>query len=65
VAVIASDRGERRVFRASSCAVLAGDVQRTAWRVNDVWDVSGYFEADCRLPSGEGLLGKVTFEHCH
>jgi hypothetical protein len=65
VAVIAADGGERLVFRASSCAVLAGDVQRTGWRVNDVWDVSGNFEVDCRLPSGEGLTGKFTFEHCH
>lgn len=58
--------GERRgVFRRSDCAVLRGDVQRTAWRVNNVADVSGFVEAECRLASGEELAGSITFEHCH
>jgi hypothetical protein len=64
VAVLGRE-GARPVFRSSSCAELRGDVQRSGWRVNDVWDVSGYLEADCRLASGEELHGRVTFEHCH
>ena len=65
VAVIGSDDGARAVFRSSSCTGLRGDVQRSGWRVNDVWDVSGFVEADCRLASGEELHGKLTFDHCH
>ncbi len=65
VAVIETEGARRPIFRASSCATLRGDVQRTGWRVNDVWDVSGFIEADCRLPSGEELRGRITFEHCH
>ena len=66
VVLIDSESGERRgIFRRSACAVLRGDVQRTGWRVNDVADVSGFVEIECRLPSGEELLGSITFEHCH
>lgn len=66
VALIDVASGERRgVFRRSDCAVLRGNVQRTAWRVNNVADVSGFVEAECRLASGEELAGSITFEHCH
>ncbi len=66
VALIDVASGERRgVFRRSDCTVLRGDVQRTAWRVNNIADVSGFVEADCRLASGEELAGSITFEHCH
>jgi hypothetical protein len=64
-AVIDTGSGARTVFRAASCKLLRGDVQRTGWRVNDLNDVSGHLEADCRLPSGEELHGKASFEHCH
>jgi hypothetical protein len=64
-AVIDTGSSTRTVFRAASCKVLRGDVQRTGWRVNDLNDVSGYLEADCRLDSGEELRGKTSFEHCH
>ena len=57
--------GERHVFRAGDCRELAGDVQRTGWRVNDVWDVTGHLTADCRLDSGVELVGSVSFDHCH
>ena len=66
VALIDSESGERRgIFRRSDCSVLRGDVQRTGWRVNSVADVSGFLEAECRLASGEELLGSIEFEHCH
>ena len=66
VALIDSASGERRgIFRRSDCSVLRGDVQRTGWRVNDVADVSGFVEAECRLASGEELVGSIQFEHCH
>lgn len=66
VALIDSESGERRgIFRRSDCNVLRGDVQRTGWRVNNVADVSGFLEAECRLASGEELLGSIAFEHCH
>lgn len=66
VALIDVASGARRgVFRRSDCTVLRGDVQRTAWSVNNVADVSGFVEAECRLASGEELAGSITFEHCH
>ena len=65
VAILGRGNRERPVFRTSACRVLSGDVNRSGWRVNDVWDVSGYVEADCRIPSGEELEGKITFENCH
>ncbi|HEX9669562.1 MAG TPA: hypothetical protein VGC93_08770 [Thermoanaerobaculia bacterium] len=65
VVVIDTESDRRPVFRSSSCAVLRGDVQRGGWRVNDIWDVSGYVEVDCRLTSGEELEGKISFAHCH
>ena len=66
LALIDSESGERRgIFRRSDCEVLRGDIQRTGWRVNDIVDVSGFIEAQCRLASGEELSGSITFEHCH
>lgn len=65
VVVIDTEGDRRPIFRSSSCAVLRGDVQRGGWRVNDVWDVSGYVEVDCRLTSGEELEGRISFAHCH
>ena len=64
-AVLGTDDGARFVFRSAACATLAGDVQRTGWRVDDVWDVSGHLTADCRLASGARLEGSVSFAHCH
>jgi hypothetical protein len=64
-AVIDTGSGARILFRSASCKVLRGDIQRTGWRVNDLYDVSGFLEADCRLDSGEELHGKTRFEHCH
>lgn len=66
VALIDSESGERRgIFRRSDCSMLRGDVQRTGWRVNNVADVSGFIEAECRLASGEELVGSIQFDHCH
>ena len=66
VALIDAESGERRgIFRRADCSVLRGDVQRTGWRINDVVDVSGFIEAECRLASGEEMAGSITFEHCH
>ena len=64
-AVIRRDDGGRHVFRAADCSTLSGDVQRTGWQVNDVWDVSGHLAADCRLDSGAELVGEISFTHCH
>ena len=66
VVLIDSASGEGRgIFRRSGCSVLRGDIQRTGWRVNNVADVSGFVEAECRLASGEELSGSIAFEHCH
>ena len=65
VALIDTGSGARTIFRSAACTTLRGDVQRTGWEVNDVHDVSGHLEADCRLPSGEELRGKISFAHCH
>lgn len=66
VALIDAESGERRgVFRRPDCTVLRGDVQRTGWLVNQVQDVSGFLEVDCRSQSGEEIRGAISFEHCH
>ena len=66
LALIDADSGERRgIFRRADCKTLRGDVQRTGWRINEVADVSGFVEVDCRLPSGVEMEGSIVFEHCH
>jgi hypothetical protein len=66
LALIDAESGERRaIFRRSDCKTLRGDVQRTGWRINEVADVSGFVEVDCRLPSGVEMEGSIAFEHCH
>ena len=65
-ALINSESGERRgIFRRSDCSVLRGDIQRTGWRINEIADLSGFVEIECRLPSGEEIEGSIAFEHCH
>ena len=65
-ALIDSASGERRgVFRRRDCNILRGDIQRTGWRINEIADLSGFVDIDCRLPSGEEIRGSITFEHCH
>ena len=66
LALIDAESGERRaIFRRADCKTLRGDVQRTGWRINEVADVSGFVEVECRLPSGAEIEGSIAFEHCH
>jgi hypothetical protein len=66
VAFIDPPTGERHaIFRHSSCPSLRGDVQRTAWRINGIADVSGFVEMECLSPTGSVITGRIVFKNCH
>jgi hypothetical protein len=66
-----------RVFRSSSpldrglllqrhdCDQLQLSLERTGWRINDVYDLRVSLEVDCRLPTGDSLRGQLAADHCH
>ena len=66
VALIDAGTGGRRgIFRRPDCKALRGDVQRTGWRINQVNDVTGFVEVDCRSREGVEIAGSIVFAHCH
>lgn len=48
----------------SSCAVLDGDVRRGNTATNDVQDMEGFLELNCR-DGDDRVSGKASFDHCH
>ena len=66
IALIDADTGERRgIFRRPDCKTLRGDVQRTGWQVNQINDVTGFVEVDCKSREGVEIVGSIVFAHCH
>lgn len=65
--VVSDDAGTPAeiLFDKSSCSVLKGELQQTRWLVNEIRDISGELEVDCRNGNGNSIKGKVTFIHCH
>jgi hypothetical protein len=66
-----------RVFRSSNpldrgvlierpdCDDLQLSLERTGWRINDIFDLRVRIELDCHAASGDSLQGKLAVDHCH
>jgi hypothetical protein len=52
------------VFHRADCRVFHFSLDFTGWRINRVDQLSVSLELDCRLPSGESIVGKAADAHC-
>lgn len=51
------------VFRRSDCRAFHFSIERTGWRINDVYDYRVTLELDCSR-EGESVSGQATATHC-
>lgn len=66
-----------RIFRSSNpldpgvliqgheCDQLQLSLERTGWRINDIYDLRVSIALDCHAASGDSLQGKLAVDHCH
>ena len=47
------------------CRKLEAELRHTGWRVNEVRDISGSLDAECRSDSGQEISVRARFAHCH
>ncbi|MFO1315621.1 MAG: hypothetical protein U1F58_08440 [Burkholderiales bacterium] len=57
------DRGI--LFRRADCSRFRLSLDRSGWRVNDIYDVGVSLDVDCRTASGDSLQGTLAAAHCH
>jgi hypothetical protein len=53
------------VFRRSDCSRFELSLERTGWRINDIYDLRVSLEVACRSTSGDSIDGKLDVSHCH
>jgi hypothetical protein len=53
------------LFRREDCSQFQLSLERTGWRINDVYDLRVSLEVDCRSASGDSIQGALTVGHCH
>jgi len=56
---------EGLLFRRQDCGRFQLSLDRTGWRVNDVYDLRVSLEFDCRAASGDTAEGSLRVDHCH
>jgi hypothetical protein len=53
------------LFRRQDCGRLALSLDRTGWRINDIYDLRVSLDFDCRNASGDTAAGHLATDHCH
>jgi hypothetical protein len=53
------------LFRREECGRFELTLDRTGWRINDIYDLHVSLDFDCRAPSGEAATGHLVTDHCH
>jgi hypothetical protein len=53
------------VFRRQACSRFQLSLERTGWRVNDVYDLRVRLDFSCSGPGGDSAAGTLTADHCH
>jgi hypothetical protein len=53
------------VLHRDDCTKLDLEVQRTAFRVNDVREFAGHIELQCSAADGTRIEGRIDVDHCH
>ena len=52
------------LFHRSECRVFHFSIDATGWRINRIQQLGVSLELDCRLPSGESIVGKAQDPGC-
>jgi len=53
------------VFRRSDCSRFELSLERTGWRINDIYDLRVSLEVACRSTTGDSIDGTLDVSHCH
>jgi hypothetical protein len=53
------------LFRRQDCGRLGLSLDRTGWKINDVYDLHVSLDFDCRDGSGDTAAGHLATDHCH
>lgn len=53
------------LFRRQDCGRLGLSLDRTGWKINDVYDLHVSLDFDCRDASGDTAAGQLAADHCH
>lgn len=53
------------LFHRGDCERFELSMERTGWRINDVYDLRVRLGFACRTPSGEAAEGSLVADHCH
>src|SRR4051812_36709783 len=53
------------LFRREDCGRFELTLDRTGWRINDIYDLHIRLDFECRAASGEAAAGRLATDHCH
>jgi hypothetical protein len=53
------------LFHRQDCGRLELSLDRTGWRINDIYDLRVSLDFDCRTASGDTAAGHLATDHCH
>ena len=53
------------LFHRQDCGRFALSLDRTGWRINDIYDLHLSLDFDCHAASGESATGHLVADHCH
>ena len=49
----------------ADCSVFHFSLERTGWRINDIYALRVRLELSCSLPSGDAVQGSLTAARCY
>jgi hypothetical protein len=53
------------LFRRQDCGRFELSLDRTGWRINDIYDLHVTLDFECRDAAGETAAGHLAADHCH
>ncbi len=53
------------LFRRQDCGRFELSLDRTGWRINDIYDLHVSLDFECRDAAGETATGHLATDHCH
>ena len=53
------------LFHRQDCDRLELSLDRTGWKINDIYDLRVSLDFDCRDASGDTAAGHLAADHCH
>ena len=53
------------VISQAACRKFQVSLERTGWRINDIYDLRVNLDVDCRSVLGDSVQGMLAVAHCH